>query len=169
MLTYSDLQQKYAHIAPSALPALLQHALAAQQNSSPLDLQGNRSILAAGMTHVFRVSWGQSLDDCMLAWLDFINCLHAGSAAAPTQQPCASSLHHRIALQQQGRSASQNCGHRVVSLAQHASCMQHHKTVRGHKLAVYCIAYDRAGRHIITGSDDRLVKVHHTHCVCMAA
>ena len=37
--------------------------------------------------------------------------------------------------------------------------MQHHKTVRGHKLAVYCIAFDRAGRHIITGSDDRLVKV----------
>lgn len=32
-------------------------------------------------------------------------------------------------------------------------------TIRGHKLAVYCVAFDKAGRHIITGSDDRLVKV----------
>lgn len=31
--------------------------------------------------------------------------------------------------------------------------------MRGHRAAVYCIAFDRSGRYIITGSDDRLVKV----------
>jgi len=30
--------------------------------------------------------------------------------------------------------------------------------VRGHRAAVYCIAFDRAGRRVMTGSDDRLVK-----------
>ena len=47
----------------------------------------------------------------------------------------------------------------TASTQQFVREMQHHKTIRGHKLAVYCIAFDRAGRHIITGSDDRLVKV----------
>ena len=75
------------------------------------------------------------------------------------QKPEAVSLHHKLALQQQGSSPRQCAGHRIASSAQHASRMQHHKTVRGHKLAVYCIAFDRTGRHIITGSDDRLVKV----------
>lgn len=49
--------------------------------------------------------------------------------------------------------------HFTASTQQCARKMQHHKTIRGHKLAVYCIAFDRAGRNIITGSDDRLVKV----------
>lgn len=93
----------------------------------------------------------------------------AGSVAAPTQQPQVLSLHYKLALQQQGSNANRRSGHRIMSTAQHASCMQHHKTVRGHKLAVYCIAYDRAGRHIITGSDDRLVKVQHVACAPASA
>ncbi len=37
--------------------------------------------------------------------------------------------------------------------------IHHQKSIRGHRFAVYCIMYDRMGRKIITGSDDRLVKV----------
>lgn len=48
-LSYSTLKQKYADVRPDALPALLQHALAAQRNGTPLDLQGSRSILASGV------------------------------------------------------------------------------------------------------------------------
>lgn len=47
-LAYSDLQHRYAHISHAALPDLLQHALTAHQNRTPLNLQGNRSILASG-------------------------------------------------------------------------------------------------------------------------
>lgn len=57
------------------------------------------------------------------------------------------------------RGALPGPGHCFASRQQRVRQMQHHKTIRGHKLAVYCIAFDRAGRHIITGSDDRLVKV----------
>lgn len=33
------------------------------------------------------------------------------------------------------------------------------KKFRGHRNAVYCAIFDRSGQHIITGSDDRLVKI----------
>lgn len=42
---------------------------------------------------------------------------------------------------------------------QFAKQLRYQRTVRGHHFAVYCIAFDRSGRRIITGSDDRLVKV----------
>lgn len=67
------------------------------------------------------------------------------------------SLCHKQGLQQQGHFGSP--GRRIASTQEHVQQMQHHKTIRGHKLAVYCIAFDRVGTHIITGSDDRLVKV----------
>ncbi|XP_047315948.1 bromodomain and WD repeat-containing protein 3-like [Impatiens glandulifera] len=37
--------------------------------------------------------------------------------------------------------------------------MQNIKRLRGHRAAVYCAIFDRSGRYVITGSDDRLVKI----------
>ncbi|KAH9617969.1 hypothetical protein KSS87_003832 [Heliosperma pusillum] len=37
--------------------------------------------------------------------------------------------------------------------------MQNIKKLRGHRDAVYCAMFDRSGRYVITGSDDRLVKI----------
>ncbi|KAL0420120.1 UNVERIFIED_CONTAM: PH-interacting protein [Sesamum radiatum] len=37
--------------------------------------------------------------------------------------------------------------------------MQNMKKLRGHRDAVYCAIFDRSGRYVITGSDDRLVKI----------
>lgn len=37
--------------------------------------------------------------------------------------------------------------------------MQDIKKLRGHRDAVYCAIFDRTGRYVITGSDDRLVKI----------
>ena len=37
--------------------------------------------------------------------------------------------------------------------------IRHLCTVRGHKMAVYCLTFDNTGRRLITGSDDWLVKV----------
>lgn len=37
--------------------------------------------------------------------------------------------------------------------------MQNIKKIRGHRNAVYCAIFDRTGRYVITGSDDRLVKI----------
>ncbi|GKV31365.1 hypothetical protein SLEP1_g40061 [Rubroshorea leprosula] len=37
--------------------------------------------------------------------------------------------------------------------------MQNIKRLRGHRNVVYCAIFDRSGRYVITGSDDRLVKI----------
>ncbi|KAK1437216.1 hypothetical protein QVD17_03004 [Tagetes erecta] len=37
--------------------------------------------------------------------------------------------------------------------------MQNIKKLRGHRDAVYCAIFDRTGRYVITGADDRLVKI----------
>ncbi|KAL6645709.1 hypothetical protein ACP70R_017317 [Stipagrostis hirtigluma subsp. patula] len=37
--------------------------------------------------------------------------------------------------------------------------MQIIKRLRGHQNAVYCATFDRTGRYVVTGSDDRLVKI----------
>ncbi|XP_076886134.1 uncharacterized protein LOC143535895 [Bidens hawaiensis] len=37
--------------------------------------------------------------------------------------------------------------------------MENLKKLRGHRNAVYCAIFDRLGRYVITGSDDRLVKI----------
>ncbi|GJR91142.1 PH-interacting protein [Tanacetum coccineum] len=37
--------------------------------------------------------------------------------------------------------------------------MENLKRLRGHRNAVYCATFDRLGRYVITGSDDRLVKI----------
>ncbi|KAK6941080.1 Bromodomain [Dillenia turbinata] len=37
--------------------------------------------------------------------------------------------------------------------------MKNIKKLRGHRTAVYCAIFDRSGRYVITGSDDRLVKI----------
>ena len=51
-LSYVDLQQKYAHIAPDTLPKLLQHALTAQRLRTGLNLEGDRSLLVSGAIHM---------------------------------------------------------------------------------------------------------------------
>lgn len=37
--------------------------------------------------------------------------------------------------------------------------MKNTTRIRGHRNAVYCATFDRSGRYVITGSDDRLVKI----------
>jgi len=46
-------------------------------------------------------------------------------------------------------------------LAPHAfsQMLHHHLTVRGHSSVAYCVMFDKSGSYIITGSDDRLVKI----------
>ncbi|KAL0024726.1 hypothetical protein WJX77_011758 [Trebouxia sp. C0004] len=131
-LGYSDLQHKYAHIAAEALPNLLQHALTARRASTALNLKGDCSLLTSGAQH--------------------------GQVDAPRHPVKLQdlSLCQKQSLRQQGHFGSRG---RIASTQEQVQQIQHHKTIRGHKLAVYCIAFDRVGRHIITGSDDRLVKI----------
>ena len=58
-----------------------------------------------------------------------------------------------------GWSAAAHDPRRVLPPRQYVEQLRHQRTLRGHHFAVYCIAFDRSGRYVITGSDDHLVKV----------
>ncbi|KAH7578253.1 hypothetical protein JRO89_XS01G0359900 [Xanthoceras sorbifolium] len=47
----------------------------------------------------------------------------------------------------------------IAKLSTMVQKMQNIKKLRGHRDAVYCAIFDRSGRYVITGSDDRLVKI----------
>jgi hypothetical protein len=74
--------------------------------------------------------------------------------------------HHSVAsvlqknlLREIGWSPSVRAPGNLLPPEQFTKQLHYQRTVRGHHFAVYCIAFDRSGRRIITGSDDRLVKV----------
>lgn len=67
----------------------------------------------------------------------------------------AALLPERLLLQQAGAAPPRQ----APPAAFVAQRYRHHVTVRGHRLAVYCAAFDRSGRYVITGADDYLVKV----------
>jgi WD40 repeat protein len=51
-------------------------------------------------------------------------------------------------------------GQEFLSPQSYSQLLHHHFSVRGHSVATYCIMFDKTGSYIITGSDDRLVKVY---------
>lgn len=62
-------------------------------------------------------------------------------------------------LQRQLGLKGSSSGAAVMPAKELAARLQHQKTSRGHRAAVYCIAFARSGSLVVTGSDDRLVKV----------
>lgn len=91
----------------------------------------------------------------------------APAAAGPPPPPAwlrpahllASQPHRLLLLRQGGLLRSAQHPLTVQPGDEYGRQLQHHLTVRGHRFAVYCVTYDRSGRYLITGSDDRLVKV----------
>ena len=89
-----------------------------------------------------------------------------GAAEQPRGVPIWLRLPHSHAsilrtaqLREAGWSQAAALGRTLLPPPRFARELRYQRTVRGHHFAVYCIAFDRTGRRIITGSDDRLVKV----------
>ncbi|KAK4758713.1 hypothetical protein SAY87_020014 [Trapa incisa] len=58
------------------------------------------------------------------------------------------------------RAPSVRCAcHAIAKPSVLVNRMQNIKKLRGHRIAVYCAIFDQSGRFVITGSDDRLVKI----------
>ena len=74
----------------------------------------------------------------------------------------------RLALRSVGASPAARSERAVLPAPTFAAKVDHHQTIRGHSAAVYCVAFDRSGRRLITGSDDTFVKVapHLQHLCC---
>lgn len=72
---------------------------------------------------------------------------HAGAA-----------LPQRVLLRECGAARALRVPPGMLRPAELAGALRYHKTFRGHRSAVYCVVFDKSGRYVATGSDDRLVK-----------
>lgn len=149
-LSLPELQRRYAHLPPDALRQLLAQLLDRRRSEAPQPAaRGLTSLLEGGALRVLSLGPGAPPPPPPPpAWL-------RPGGPPPSQA-------HRLLLLRAGGLGVGGSGTHAAGVcppAEAARALQHHLTVRGHRFAVYCVAYDRCGRFAITGSDDRLVKV----------
>ncbi|KAF5931439.1 hypothetical protein HYC85_032312 [Camellia sinensis] len=154
-LSYNKLVERYLHIEKDHLVKLLKQLI---QNAAPsLESMGGMSALTAVDVPTLLGTAGRNEENKQV-----------NPVPAYLRWP------HMQADQVRGLSLREIGGgfpkhHRAPSL--HFACytiakpltmvqkMQNIKRLRGHRDAVYCAIFDRSGRYVITGSDDRLVKI----------
>ncbi|CAN7025408.1 hypothetical protein BRARA_F02933 [Brassica rapa] len=165
-LNYAELVKRYSHVKKDHLVELLKQLVFVSSRPTPSrglgDGNGNK-LIAAGVPTLL----GTGSFSLLSYDKDIV-----GSDLKPP--PISMRWPHMRADQVRGLSLREIGGgfarhHRAPSIR--AACyviakpstmvqkMQNIKRVRGHRNAVYCAIFDRSGRYVITGSDDRLVKV----------
>ncbi|KAJ0259076.1 WD40 domain-containing protein [Hirschfeldia incana] len=160
-LSYDHLVERYPHIEKDHLVKLLKQLILNPPLPSHVRVEGNN--LNAADVPTLLGSGSFSLVDHKI-----IESQKARPVASYLRWP------HMHADQVRGLSLREIGGgfrkhHRAPSIisACHAIAkpstmvqkMQNIKRLRGHRNAVYCAIFDRSGRYVITGSDDRLVKI----------
>uniref|UniRef100_A0A671KWP7 Bromodomain and WD repeat-containing protein 3-like n=1 Tax=Sinocyclocheilus anshuiensis TaxID=1608454 RepID=A0A671KWP7_9TELE len=143
--SYEDLVYANRHIAPDHLLQICKQIGPILDREVPSGVPGVHSLLGAGKHSLLRTS-----KDCGNSrWkASTFAALHRGR---PPERPlsCRDASRELTGAQ---RFSSIN----PVSNYQH---MKMHRRILGHLSAVYCIAFDRTGSRIFTGSDDALVKI----------
>lgn len=149
-LRFGELQQRFAHLPPNALQLLLSQLLERRRAEAPQPA-------ARGLTSLLEPAALSVLADAS-----------GPSVASPTSRPPAwlrpgrlqpSDPHRLLLLRPAGLLRSAQHPAAIQPQQAYARQLAHALTVRGHRYAVYCLACDRNGRYLVTGSDDRLVKV----------
>ncbi|KAG6531361.1 hypothetical protein ZIOFF_005167 [Zingiber officinale] len=159
-LCYIKLTQRYPHIEKDHILKLLKQLLV---NSSPLPAMiggvssaavfptlmgsGSFSLLASDRDKEIKSS------NKLPRYLHWPH-MHAGQV-------------HGLNLREIGGGFTKHCRAPSIRAACYAIAkpsnlvqkMEIIKKLRGHQNAVYCATFDRSGRYVITGSDDRLVKI----------
>uniref|UniRef100_A0A8C1ZMN0 Bromodomain and WD repeat domain containing 1 n=1 Tax=Cyprinus carpio TaxID=7962 RepID=A0A8C1ZMN0_CYPCA len=142
-----DLVAANRHVAPDHLLQICKQIGPILDREVPSGVPGVHSLLGAGKHSLLRTT----KDCCNSRWkASTFAALHRGR---PPERPlnCSDNSIGRELTGAQ-RFSSIN----PVSNYQH---MKMHRRILGHLSAVYCIAFDRTGSRIFTGSDDALVKI----------
>lgn len=151
--SYEDLVAANRHIAPDHLLQICKQIGPILDREVPSGVQGVHSLLGAGKHSLLRTS-----KECGNSrWkASTFAALHRGR---PPEWPLRCRDAPNIVEVCRGRelTGAQRFGSiNPVSNYQH---MRMHRRILGHLSAVYCIAFDRTGSRIFTGSDDALVKI----------
>ncbi|XP_056329070.1 bromodomain and WD repeat-containing protein 3 isoform X2 [Danio aesculapii] len=150
--SYEDLVAANRHIAPDHLLQICKQIGPVLDREVPSGVPGVHSLLGAGRHSLLRTS----KDCCTSRWkTSTFAALHRGR---PPERPlnCRDANIVEVCRGRELTGAQRFSSINPVSNYQH---MKMHRRILGHLSAVYCIAFDRTGSRIFTGSDDALVKI----------
>ncbi|KAK1435898.1 hypothetical protein QVD17_01671 [Tagetes erecta] len=161
-LSYNKLVERYPHIEKDHLVRLLKQLLSGGSSSSQ-GLTGNALLNAAAVPTLLGTgSFSLLRDDVkkgenqMRRPAGFMRWPHTQAdqvrGLGLREIGGGFSRHHRAPSIQAASSA-------IIKPSTMFQKMENLKKHRGHRNAVYCATFDRLGRYVITGSDDRLVKI----------
>ncbi|XP_004842422.1 bromodomain and WD repeat-containing protein 1 isoform X1 [Heterocephalus glaber] len=155
--SYEELVLSNKHVAPDHLLQICQRIGPILDKEIPPSISRVTSLLGAGRQSLLRTA-----KDCRhTVWKgSAFAALHRGR---PPEMPVNYGFPPNLVEIHRGK---QLTGCSTFSTAFPGAMYQHikmHRRILGHLSAVYCVAFDRTGHRIFTGSDDCLVKIWSTH------
>ncbi|KAM6162069.1 bromodomain and WD repeat-containing protein 1 [Erethizon dorsatum] len=155
--SYEELVLSNKHVAPDHLLQICQRIGPMLDKEIPPSISRVTSLLGAGRQSLLRTA-----KDCRhTVWKgSAFAALHRGR---PPEMPVNYASPPNLVEIHRGK---QLTGCSTFSTAFPGAMYQHikmHRRILGHLSAVYCVAFDRTGHRIFTGSDDCLVKIWSTH------
>uniref|UniRef100_A0AAR2LZD5 PH-interacting protein n=1 Tax=Pygocentrus nattereri TaxID=42514 RepID=A0AAR2LZD5_PYGNA len=151
--SYENLVKLYRHISPDHLLQVCERMGPLLEREVPASVPGVNSLLGVGRQSLLRTN-----KSCKhVVWKgSALAALHCGR---PPEPPVIYGSPPNIV--ETAYSRRLNGSYRLGQLVPTAvySHMKMHKRILGHLSSVYCVAFDRTGRRIFTGSDDCLVKI----------
>ncbi|XP_068918654.1 bromodomain and WD repeat-containing protein 3 isoform X3 [Petaurus breviceps papuanus] len=151
--SFEDLVTANAHIPPDYLLKICERIGPLLDREIPQSVPGVQTLLGVGRQSLLRAA-----KDCRSALWNgsAFAALHRGR---PPELPADYMRAPNVVTITSARQLT-GCG-RFSHIFPSSSYqqMKMHKRILGHLSAVYCVAFDRSGRRIFTGSDDCLVKI----------
>nr|XP_023669495.1 bromodomain and WD repeat-containing protein 3-like isoform X2 [Paramormyrops kingsleyae] len=151
--SYEDLVAANRHLAPDHLLQICKQIGPALDKEIPSRVSGVRSLLGTGRHSLLR-----TVKDCQQFHRkgSFFAALHRGR---PPELPLSCRDPANIVEVCRGRELTGVQRFSSVNPVSNYLHMKMQRRILGHLSAVYCIAFDRTGLRIFTGSDDCLVKI----------
>ncbi|XP_029026546.1 bromodomain and WD repeat-containing protein 3 isoform X2 [Betta splendens] len=151
--TYEDVVAANRHIAPDHLLQICKQIGPLLDKEVPSCVPGVHTLLGSGKQSVLRTS--KDFDNVRCKASSYA-ALHRGR---PPERPLNFKKPPHLVKVHRGRELTGVQHFSSVNPVSNYEHMRLHKRILGHLSAVYCIAFDRTGLRIFTGSDDCLVKI----------
>ncbi|XP_041659062.1 bromodomain and WD repeat-containing protein 3 isoform X2 [Cheilinus undulatus] len=151
--TFEDVVAATKHIAPDHLLQVCKQIGPILDKEVPSCVPGVHSLLGSGKQSMLRTA-----KDCISARLRASSyaALHRGR---PPERPLNCKTPPQLVKVHRGRELTGAQHFSSINPVSNYERMRLHRRILGHLSAVYCIAFDRTGLRIFTGSDDCLVKI----------
>ncbi|XP_043242655.1 PH-interacting protein-like [Amphibalanus amphitrite] len=151
--TWEEWDRLHPHVGGETLLRLCGNMLPLLDRLVPSGVRGLHSLLGAGSNSVLRTEPGSQQRHLP------VHRVAARIAGRPILDPVGLKHTPTLPVSSFGRELQGSCLRRHLSTERLLSRTQLLKRTLGHLSAVYCVLFDRTGFCVITGADDRLVKV----------